>query len=66
MNILKMARLNKGFTQWDIEKMTGIWQSQISLFERGIRYPNKKQRKQLSNLLQIKESDFLVEWNSKK
>jgi|GEM_PF-6059880 len=55
---LKQARILQGKSQYYIEKETKIHQTLISLFERGIRKPNPKQRKLLAKSLGIPENEL--------
>jgi predicted transcriptional regulator len=47
---LKMARLQIGKSQWHVAIETGISQSLISLYERGLREPKTKEKKVLAKL----------------
>lgn len=55
---LKQERLLQGKTQYRLEQETSIHQTLISLFERGIRKPNKKQRRKLAKALGVKEESL--------
>lgn len=50
MNNLKKIRLEKGFTQLQVQMKTGIDQSDYSKIERGLRYPTVEQLICLSRL----------------
>ena len=50
LNPLKLARLERGFSQWDVAKRTGISQTMISLYEREYREPNDWHMAQLAKL----------------
>ena len=52
---LKQERLLQGITQYRLEQETSIHQTLISLFERGIRKPNSKQKKLLAKALRVPE-----------
>jgi len=52
---LKQERLLQAITQYRLEQETSIHQALISLFERGIRKPNKEQRRKLAKALGVKE-----------
>ena len=47
---LKMARLQVGKSQWHVAAETGISQSLISLYERGLREPKPGHKKALAKL----------------
>ncbi len=55
---LKQERLLQGITQYRLEQETAIHQTLISLFERGLRKPNKKQRRKLAKALEAKEESL--------
>ena len=50
LNSLKLARLERGLSQWDVAKRTGISQTMISLYEREYREPNDWYKAQLAKL----------------
>jgi transcriptional regulator with XRE-family HTH domain len=54
---LRMARLQLGKSQWHVAKETGISQSLVSLYERGLREPKPEHQRVLANLYgrQVKE-----------
>ena len=52
---LKQARFLQCKTQYHLEKETGISQTLISLFERGYRKPNSRQKKLLAEALRVPE-----------
>lgn len=58
---LKKERLLQGKTQYSLEKETSIHQTLISLFERGLREPNLKQKKLLAKALNVSESTVFSE-----
>ncbi len=51
---LKMARLQVGKSQWHVAAETGISQSLISLYERGLREPKQEHKKALAKLYRKK------------
>ncbi len=57
MNELKKKRLLSGLTQNDIEMLTGIPQSKLSLVERGYRKPNPEELEKLSEVLKNQVQD---------
>jgi len=50
LNPLKLARLKRGLSQWDVAKKTGISQTMISLYEREYREPSSWHRAKLAKL----------------
>ena len=58
MNVLKKARIERGFTQYDLQKLTGIHQNRISLVENGYRKLRDDEIKILSKKLLISTQDF--------
>ncbi len=55
---LKRERLIQGKSQYYLEQKTKIHQTLISLFERGIRKPNLKQKKLLAKALRVPEYEL--------
>jgi len=51
MKDLKKIRVIAGFTQNDIEKLTGISQTKLSLIERGYKDPSPAEREKLEKVL---------------
>jgi transcriptional regulator with XRE-family HTH domain len=47
---LKLARLEGGFSQWDVAKATGIAQTLISLYEREVKEPSGEHKETLARL----------------
>lgn len=47
---LRMARLQVGKSQWHVAKETGISQSLVSLYERGLREPKPEHKEALAKL----------------
>jgi transcriptional regulator with XRE-family HTH domain len=58
MNQIKMRRLQLEFTQLDLEKLSGISQTRISLIENDYREPNSDERKKLSKILRASEEEL--------
>jgi len=55
---LKQERLLQGKSQYYLEQKTKIHQTLISLFERGIRKSNSKQKKLLAKALRFPEYEL--------
>jgi len=51
MNKIKKRRLELEFTQYDLEKLTGINQSKLSLIEGGYREPSSEEKKKIAKVL---------------
>lgn len=51
MNRIKKRRLELEFTQYDIEKLSGINQSKLSLIEAGYREPTPEEKKKIAKVL---------------
>ena len=51
MNKVKKRRLELEFTQYDVEKLSRIKQSRLSLIEAGYRRPNNEEEKILAKVL---------------
>jgi transcriptional regulator with XRE-family HTH domain len=54
---LKEIRFRKGLTQWQLERMSTVWQSRISLIEHGLP-AKKRERLRLAQALGLKEQDI--------
>lgn len=50
LNRLKLARLERGLSQWHVSQETNIHQSLISLYERELRVPSEEHKKTLAKL----------------
>ena len=50
MTPLRLARLKKGLSQWDVAKRTGISQTVISLYEREYVKPSDLNKAKLAKL----------------
>ncbi len=53
MNKIKKRRLDLELTQFDIEKLSGISQTKISLIENDYREPSPEEKKKLSRILRV-------------
>jgi transcriptional regulator with XRE-family HTH domain len=51
MNMVKKRRFELGFSQYEVEKLSGIPQSRISLIEKGYREPSMEEKKRLAKTL---------------
>lgn len=60
--ILKQARIDKGFSTRKLAELTKIDQALISKFENGFRIPTKKQIQTLAQILEIDLKPLLVAW----
>ena len=58
LNPLKLARLEKGLSQWQVSRETGISQSTMSLYEQEYREPKPKHKEALANLYGKKVEDL--------
>lgn len=59
IHIIKKKRLEKNWTQFDLEVKSGVPQSSISQIERGIRkYPSHENIKKIAKALDIKLEEF--------
>jgi transcriptional regulator with XRE-family HTH domain len=61
MTPLRLARLEKGLSQWDVAKQTGISQTMISLYEREYVEPNDLYKAKLAKLYGNKAQEL---WKS--
>jgi transcriptional regulator with XRE-family HTH domain len=55
---VRLARLEKGFSQYDVTKETGIPQSTLSLYEREYVEPKTEHKKALAELYGKKAEDL--------
>ena len=55
---LKRIRKDKGLTQVEVQGLTGITQSALSMLEAGISWPDHKTVQQLALALRCKETDL--------
>lgn len=51
MKKIRKIRLMSGLTQYDVEQLTGISQTKISLIERGYRKPSSTEMERLEKVL---------------
>lgn len=58
MNVFKKQRLELELTQYDVEKLTGIRQSKLSLVERGFRILNSEENQKLCKALRLEEGNL--------
>lgn len=61
VNEIKKKRLESELTQYDVEKLTGISQSKLSLIEAGYREPNFEEKKKLAKILRTKTKELCKE-----
>ena len=54
------ARFKKKLTQWDIQRLTGISQSKISLIERGYVSPSEDEKDRIASALGFGARE--IEW----
>jgi transcriptional regulator with XRE-family HTH domain len=55
---LKLARLKKGLSQWDVSKRTGVSQTMVSLYEREYLEPKSEHKVALAKLYGRKVKDL--------
>jgi transcriptional regulator with XRE-family HTH domain len=55
---LKLARLKKGLSQWDVSKRTGVSQTMVSLYEREYLEPKSEHKEILAKLYGRRVRDF--------
>ena len=58
MNVFKKQRLELELTQYDVEKLTGIRQSKLSLVERGFRVLDSEENQRLCKVLRLEEGNL--------
>ncbi len=58
MKKMKFRRLQLGFSQYELERLTNIHQARLSLFERGYREPSTDEKKKLAKALKIEEEEL--------
>ena len=58
MNKIKKRRLEFEFTQYDLEKLTGINQSKLSLIEAGYREPTAEEKKKIAKVLRAEAQEL--------
>ena len=59
LNPLRLARLKMGITQYEAALKSGIAQSEISLFERDLRFPRADQIEALADCYRVNPSELL-------
>ena len=64
--ILKQARIGKGFSTRKLAELTKIDQALISKFENGFRIPTKQQIQTIAFILEIELPTLLVAWYKSK
>ncbi len=64
--ILKQARIAKGFSTRNLAELAKIDQALISKFENGFRIPTKKQIQTIAFILEIELPTLLVAWYKSK
>ncbi len=55
---LRIARVNRKISQWELSYKTRISQGRISLFEQGFRQPTKEQAEKIADALQVDIKDI--------
>ncbi len=58
---LRIARVKRKMSQWELSYKTRISQGRISLFERGFRQPTKEQADKIADVLQVDIKDIFPE-----
>jgi len=58
MNKIKKRRLELEFTQYQVEKLTGINQSKLSLIEAGYREPTAEEKKKIARVLRTEAQEL--------
>ena len=58
MNKVKKRRLDLEFSQYQLEKLTGINQSKLSLIEAGYREPTPEEKKKIAQVLRTKAQEL--------
>ncbi len=56
---LKVMRIKKGMKQADLANKVGISQNAISMYETGIRFPNRSNLEKLANALECDIRDII-------
>ena len=64
MKQMKKRRLELELSQYEIEKLTGIAQTKISLIERGYREPSSDERKKLAKALRLEVKELFEDKNN--
>jgi transcriptional regulator with XRE-family HTH domain len=50
---LRIARLSKKFSQWQISRFTGINQTKVSLIENGFVSPSREEKERIAKALAL-------------
>ena len=58
MNKVKKRRLDLEFSQYQLEKLTGINQSKLSLIEAGYRNPTPEEKKKIAKVLRTEVQEL--------
>ena len=58
MNKVKKRRLDLEFSQYQLEKLTGINQSKLSLIEAGYRNPTPEEKKKIAKILRTEVQEL--------
>lgn len=58
---LKARRLAMGYSQYEVEKLTGIHQTRLSLVENGYREPSNEEKKILAKTLRCNVGELFPE-----
>ena len=58
VTLIEVKRRERGLSQWDVARLTGIVQSRLSLIERGIVQPKREEAEKLKGILKIEVSSF--------
>ena len=55
---LRIARVIRNYTQWQLALLTGISQTTISLIESGLKTPTPEQAERFNSILEMKVFEF--------
>lgn len=55
---MKIERITRGITQYDIEQKTGIRQNVVSLIERGYKEPSSEQIKAIARAIGVPREEL--------
>ncbi len=58
---LRIARVKRKISQWELSYKTRISQGRISLFERGFRQPTKEQAEKIAEALRVDIKEIFPE-----
>ena len=58
---MKIERITRGITQYDIEQKTGIRQNVVSLIERGYKEPSTEEVKAIARAIGVPEDSIFSE-----